>query len=217
MIKRWAGTTKPTACAMSQPPKHSLRWVVIDPELVTQALVEHAISSDTVDLRADGYGFGHTLVADLARSLGLQVGEGDSRWAERAHQLGAHRLNTEIINLKRVPAASTVSYGGHYQTSSETTLALCALGFADGVPRLNPVGGEVSVGGKRFPIAGRIAMDQLIVDVGEAKLQLGETVIVWGDAVALSEWARWSSRSEVAIASALSPRVSRFIEAGDHG
>lgn len=202
---------------MSQPPKHSLRWVVIDPELVRQALVKHATSSGTVDLRADAYGFGHTLVADLARSLGLQVGKGDSRWATHAHELGAHRLNTEIINLKRVPAASTVSYGGHYQTSSETTLALCALGFADGVPRLDPVGGEVSVGGKRFPIAGRIAMDQLIVDVGEADLQVGDTVTIWGGAVSVSEWARWSNRSVVAIASALSPRVDRFVEAGGHG
>jgi len=87
------------------------------------------------------------------------------RWVEVSRASGQQRLHALIVNVKNVPAGEEVSYGSHFRTQHPSTLALVAIGFADGVPRLDPVGGEVEIAGKRCAIAGRIAMDQLIVDV----------------------------------------------------
>lgn len=202
---------------MSQRPNQPLRWVELDQEALDAALREHATTSHQIDLRADGYGFGADWVASRARELGLDVGGEDDRWAQLAYRRGAHRFSCTVVNVKSVPAGASVSYGGHYRVSSPTRLALCTAGFADGVPRLDPVGGEVSIRGTRVPIAGRIAMDQLIVDLGELDASVGDQVTVWGAEVSIEEWAGWSGRDVLAIGATLSPRVVRSVVGADHG
>ena len=69
--------------------------------------------------------------------------------------------------VKRVHAGEGVSYGHEYTTTSDTTLVLVPLGYADGVPRHASNAGPVWVNGQRFTIAGRVCMDQIVVDVGD--------------------------------------------------
>ncbi|MCU1406256.1 MAG: alanine racemase, partial [Glaciihabitans sp.] len=69
-------------------------------------------------------------------------------------------LSAGIISVKRVPAGNGVSYGYTYRTTEESTLALVPLGYADGVPRHASSRGPVEINGRRYRVAGRIAMDQ---------------------------------------------------------
>lgn len=92
----------------------------------------------------------------------------------------AMRAVARIANLKQVPAGQSVSYGYLYTCSKPTTLALVPFGYAEGMPRIAR-GARVSIGGKQFPVAGRIAMDQFVVDVGDAQLELGDEVVIFGD------------------------------------
>ncbi len=79
----------------------------------------------------------------------------------------AMELAASVASVKRVPAGSGVSYGHDYVTSAETSLALIPLGYGDGIPRHASSSGPISINGTRYVIAGRVAMDQVIVDVGD--------------------------------------------------
>lgn len=75
-------------------------------------------------------------------------------------------LAASVALVKRVPAGHGVSYGHHYVTAEETTLGLVPLGYADGIPRHASGRGPVLVGGTWRRVAGRVAMDQFVVDLG---------------------------------------------------
>ena len=83
----------------------------------------------------------------------------------------AMTLRGTVALTKRVPAGYGVSYGLTYRTSAETDLALIPLGYADGIPRAASSVGEVWLGGRRRRIAGRVAMDQFVVDCGDDEVR----------------------------------------------
>ncbi|MFF5245787.1 alanine racemase [Streptosporangium sp. NPDC000095] len=93
----------------------------------------------------------------------------------------AMTLVARIALVKRVPARSGVSYGHLYVTDRETTLGLVPLGYADGVLRHATNVAEVMAGGRRRRIAGRVCMDQFMIDVGDDPLTEGDEVILFGD------------------------------------
>jgi alanine racemase len=123
------------------------------------------------------------------------------------------QLAGTIAATRRVPAGTGVSYGFTHRTMSETTLALVPLGYADGVPRAASNRAEVSIGGARYPVVGRIAMDQFLVDVGDAKVVVGDRVVLWGDPVAgepsADDWARAADTINYEIVTRVGPRVPR--------
>ncbi|MEW2080536.1 alanine racemase [Streptomyces sp. NPDC005283] len=75
-------------------------------------------------------------------------------------------LAASVALVKQVPAGHGVSYGHHYVTGGETILGLIPLGYADGIPRHASGRGPVLVGGEWHRVAGRVAMDQFVVDLG---------------------------------------------------
>jgi len=190
---------------MNPLPNHSLRWVEISRSGIAAALG----GSSAVDIQSDAYGFGTELVSRIALEAGQSVDGTEPDWVNRAHAANAQRLCALVINVKEIPAGEEVSYGGHFRTERPTTLALVAAGFADGVPRLDPTGGVVEIAGERCPIAGRIAMDQLIVDVTGLTVSVGDVATIWGGAISIDEWSQWSGRGVHDIGSTLAPRVNR--------
>ena len=92
----------------------------------------------------------------------------------------AMTLRSTVALAKRVPAGSGVSYGHVYTTDRETGLALVPLGYADGVPRAATSVGPLQLGGKRRLIAGRVCMDQFVVDVGDDPVAAGDEVLLFG-------------------------------------
>ncbi|GEK79856.1 tRNA (adenosine(37)-N6)-threonylcarbamoyltransferase complex ATPase subunit type 1 TsaE [Agrococcus baldri] len=83
------------------------------------------------------------------------------------------RLLGEVIGVKRAEAGLGISYGAEYTTERETTLALVALGYADGLTR-SATGRPVLLGGEAHPIRGRVAMDQVVLDIGDCRANVGD-------------------------------------------
>lgn len=181
------------------------------------------------DLRCNAYGLGLDRVSAIARDAGLREAvlseadvplsalasahpdtPGSPGWLEGPHTVVI--LESDVISLKRVPAGSAVSYGYQYRTPRETTLALVSAGFADGVPRTASMKGHVALSGTTHLIAGRIAMDQMVLDIGDTPAELGDTATIWGAEPSLQQWADWSGRSAALLVAQLAPRVVKIWE-----
>ncbi len=101
---------------------------------------------------------------------------------------------TRILQLKRVPAGFGVSYGTTYRTRQPTILATVAVGYADGLDRRLSSRGQMLVGGRPAPIAGRVSMDLTVLDLGpDADAAVGDEVVVLG-----SQGARQITADEMA-------------------
>lgn len=125
----------------------------------------------------------------------------------------AMTLRGTVAAVRRVPAGKGVSYGYDYRAPAETTLALVPVGYADGVPRQASGAGPVVIGGRRFIVAGRIAMDQFVVDVGDAPVAVGDTAVLFGDPTlgvpSATEWADAAGTINYEIVTRIGPRVPR--------
>jgi alanine racemase len=125
----------------------------------------------------------------------------------------AMTLQAQIILTKRVPAGTPVSYGHAYATRRETTLALVPVGFADGVPRVAWQRASVAIRGVRCPVAGRVAMDQFVVDAGDLPVEIGDTAILFGPGrdgePTAEEWAAWADTNPHEILTRVGSRVAR--------
>lgn len=99
----------------------------------------------------------------------------------------AMTLEAELATVKQVPAGHGVSYGHQYVTPVDTVLGVVPLGYADGIPRhasgsLQRTGAPVRVGERTLGIAGRVCMDQLVLDLGpDATEQAGDRVELFGN------------------------------------
>ncbi|HET7723413.1 MAG TPA: alanine racemase [Propionibacteriaceae bacterium] len=89
-------------------------------------------------------------------------------------------LASRVSFVKRIRAGETVSYGRTWTAPSDTTIATVPIGYADGFSRLNSNRGHVLVNGRRYPIAGRVCMDQTMVDVGDDDVAVGDEVVAIG-------------------------------------
>jgi alanine racemase len=92
----------------------------------------------------------------------------------------AMTVSAQVALTKRVPAGAGVSYGHAYTTTAETTLALVPVGYADGVPRAAGNRAPVLAVGAQRRIAGRVCMDQFVLDVGDDPIAPGDRVVLWG-------------------------------------
>jgi alanine racemase len=92
----------------------------------------------------------------------------------------AMTARARVTLTKRVAAGSGVSYGHTYVTDRETTLAVVPLGYADGVPRHASSRGPVQLAGKTRKIAGRVCMDQIVLDCGDDPVRAGDVATLFG-------------------------------------
>jgi alanine racemase len=92
----------------------------------------------------------------------------------------AMTVRAQVAHTKRVPAGAGVSYGHTYTTERETTLALVPVGYADGIPRVMGNRAPVLAAGAQRHIAGRVCMDQFVLDVGDDAIAAGDDVVLWG-------------------------------------
>jgi alanine racemase len=92
----------------------------------------------------------------------------------------AMTARTRLIQVKRVPQGSGVSYGHRYITAGETTLGLVPVGYAEGVPRAASGTVQVQMRGRRWTIAGTVCMNQFVIDLGDAAASAGDEVLLFG-------------------------------------
>ncbi|QCU79301.1 alanine racemase [Citricoccus sp. SGAir0253] len=126
----------------------------------------------------------------------------------------AMSVTTTVANNKAVEAGQGVSYGYRYHTSAPTRLALVPLGYGDGVPR-TAVAAPVAIDGRRYEVAGRIAMDQFVVDLHTedgAVAPVGSSVELFGPAsgIAADEWAAAAGTINYEVVTRIGARVPRI-------
>ncbi|MCX4764388.1 alanine racemase [Streptomyces sp. NBC_01275] len=122
-------------------------------------------------------------------------------------------LAASLALVKQVPGGHGVSYGHHYVTPGRTTLGLVPLGYADGVPRHASGTGPVLVGGKWRTVAGRIAMDQFVVDLGGDEPGPGAEAVLFGPGdrgePTAEDWAQAAGTIGYEIVTRIGARVPR--------
>ena len=92
----------------------------------------------------------------------------------------AMTARARVLLTKRVPAGQGVSYGHTYTTARESTLAQIPLGYADGIPRTASNAGPIKLGGAVRTIAGRVCMDQVVLDCGDDPVAAGDVAVLFG-------------------------------------
>ncbi|MFJ7047530.1 alanine racemase [Streptomyces sp. NPDC101112] len=130
------------------------------------------------------------------------------------------RLSASLALVKHVPGGHGVSYGHHYVTPGATTLGLVPVGYADGIPRHASGTGPVLVGGKWRTVAGRVAMDQFVVDLGGDEPAVGDEVVLFGagdDGEPTAEdWAKAAGTIGYEIVTRIGTRVPRvYVNTGE--
>ncbi|WP_217558451.1 alanine racemase [Streptomyces sp. GbtcB6] len=122
-------------------------------------------------------------------------------------------LSASLALVKHVPGGHGVSYGHHYVTPGETTLGLVPVGYADGIPRHASGTGPVLVGGKWRTAAGRIAMDQFVVDLGGDEPEVGAEAVLFGPGdrgePTAEDWAQAAGTIAYEIVTRIGTRVPR--------
>ena len=121
---------------------------------------------------------------------------------------------SRVLTLKRVPKDWSISYGRTYVTSSEKTIAIIPVGYADGFNRHLSNRGEVLVRGRRAPVIGLVCMDQFMVDVTHIpRVMTGDEVVLIGrqgeDEITADEIARLLDTINYEIICGIAGRVPR--------
>jgi alanine racemase len=148
----------------------------------------------------------------------------------------AMRLESELVQVKRIDVGQAVSYGGTWSAPTDRWVGLVPLGYSDGVPRAASSTGPVGIGGMMTAIVGRVCMDQVVIDLGPAQdetgsslpapAQVGDTTVLWGAPDALGqeavptvdEWAQACGTINYEIVTRLGARIPRcYVGAGAGG
>lgn len=91
-------------------------------------------------------------------------------------------LQTQIVAIRHFPKGKSISYGRTYTCKEETDIAVLPIGYADGLLRRFSPGLEVTINEKKYPVRGRICMDQCMVDIGNnnKNVKLWDKVLIFG-------------------------------------
>ncbi|WP_092106777.1 alanine racemase [Brevibacterium sandarakinum] len=120
------------------------------------------------------------------------------------------RLVSQVVNLKDIPSGHGASYGLTFTAAADTRFALVPGGYGDGIARTASNRAEVSIRGTRYPVVGRIAMDQMIVEVGAGEVAIGDEVVIFGpDGPSAAEWGAWADTINYEIVTRINDRVDR--------
>ncbi|ODS12527.1 Alanine racemase [Vibrio scophthalmi] len=117
-------------------------------------------------------------------------------------------LKSHLIAVREVKKGESIGYGGIWTSERDTKVGVIAIGYGDGYPRTAPNGTPVWVNGRRVPIAGRVSMDMLTVDLGpDACDKVGDEAIMWGNELPSEEVAAHIGTIAYELVTKLTPRV----------
>jgi alanine racemase len=126
----------------------------------------------------------------------------------------AMRVVSRVSHVQRLPSGARPSYGRVRPLPAAATVATVPIGYADGFARrLTQTGGEILVGGRRRPLAGMVTMDQVVVDMGDDPVEVGDEVVIMGtqgeESVAAEEWAERLDTINYEVVCDWGPRLPR--------
>jgi alanine racemase len=128
----------------------------------------------------------------------------------------AMSLHAKVVAVRRVEEGERPSYGRRRPLEHATTVATIPFGYADGFPRrLFEAGAQVLIHGTRYPLAGTVTMDQLVVDCGDDEVHIGDDVVLLGrqgdEEITADEWARRGETITWEILCGIGARVPRVV------
>lgn len=125
----------------------------------------------------------------------------------------AMRIVSRVSYVQRLAAGDRPSYGRRRSLARDSTVVTIPIGYADGLPRGLSDQGEVLIGGRRHGLAGTVTMDQIVVDVGEAAVRVGDEVVLIGrqgdEEITADEWADRVGTIAYEIVCQVGPRLPR--------
>jgi alanine racemase len=120
---------------------------------------------------------------------------------------------SEVAMAKRVGSGEAISYGLRYRLDRESTIATVPVGYADGYARALTERGRVLIGGRRYPVAGTVCMDQVMVDCGDDPVTQGDEVVLigrqGGDEISADDVAGWMGTIGYEVVCGITDRVPR--------
>ena len=139
---------------------------------------------------------------------------GASPFAERsAAELGlqpAMTLKAEVIAMHEVPVGESVGYGATWVAQRPSRIGTVSCGYADGYPRHASSGTSVMVRGQRVPLAGRVSMDMLAIDLTDIPdAAIGDAVELWGAQMPVDELAHACGTIGYELLTKVTQRVPR--------
>lgn len=122
-------------------------------------------------------------------------------------------LKSHVVYIKDIESNTAISYGGTYVSNDKMKIATIPVGYADGYPRSLSNKGYVLIGGNKVPIVGRICMDQMMVDITNLDVNVGDEVILLGKqgdlCITAEELGDLSGRFNYELVCDISSRVPR--------
>ena len=117
-------------------------------------------------------------------------------------------LASSVIAVRRVARGESVGYGGAWVAQADSLIAIIAAGYGDGLHRSLAGGTPVLVDGERAPLAGRVSMDMLAVDVSALReVHVGTPAVLWGPGLPVDEVARHAGTIPYELLCSVSQRV----------
>ena len=168
-------------------------------------------------------GLGHTVIKHILNSAGIErfadyqmdmVRLGIGLYGISASgQKGLRNvstLRTTILQIQEVPAGDSIGYSRKSYVDRDSRIAIIPIGYADGLDRHFSNGqGVVVINGQRCPIIGNICMDACMIDVTDIDAKEGDSVVVFGDELPVTELAEKLKTIPYEILTSVSPRVKR--------
>lgn len=126
----------------------------------------------------------------------------------------ALRWSSRVVYFKVVRAGSPVSYGSTWAPTRDTRVVTVPVGYGDGYMRAMSGRAQVLIGGRRYPVVGRICMDQVMVDIGQDSAWNGDEVVLLGAQgearIRAEELAAWAATIPYEILTGVNTRVPRL-------
>jgi alanine racemase len=117
-------------------------------------------------------------------------------------------LETTVLTVREVKRGESVGYAAAWRAERDSSIAILAAGYGDGLPRHLANGTPVLVGGARYPLVGRVSMDMIAVDVtGAPKIAAGNRAVVWGEGLPVEEVAAHAGTIPYELLCGVSQRV----------
>lgn len=120
-------------------------------------------------------------------------------------------LKARVVGVHSVVAGSAVGYGGDWIASHDSLIATAGIGYGDGYPRHVAAGTVVAIGGQRLPLAGRVSMDLIGIDVSQRpQTRPGDVVSLWGDEPSMATIAQAAGTISYELMTQVQGRVPRI-------
>ena len=122
----------------------------------------------------------------------------------------AMNFESKVIALREISIGESVGYGCTWTAQRPSIIATIAVGYGDGYPRTAKSGTPVLINLQRAPLAGRVSMDLISVDVTDlANVKIGDKAVLWGKELSANEVANWAGTIGYELVTRMPRRVTR--------